>query len=146
MKWTDKIATAEVGNIPYGAIFWASLAETGEVLLLTALRRKWPTSAELAKWGDTLVGTAGAVLVPQGKKFLGEATAKSLAIGFGNRALAPWMENALNKILFPTPPVTVARKQTAQRQIAGRSNPGPNLGSKVDLNGDAGARELNAMV
>ena len=101
--WTEGIAKAEAGNVPYGAIFWASLAETGEVLLATFLRRKYPTNVALAKWADTLIGTAGAVLTPQCKRFLGEATAKSLAIGFGNRALAPWMETGLNKILFPAP-------------------------------------------
>jgi len=138
--WTETIAKAEKGNVPYGAIFWASLGQTGGVLLTAALRRKWPGSTELAKWGDTLVGTAGAVLVPQAKKLLGEATAKSLAIGFGSQALAPWMGVGLNKILYPTPPVTAGRKQIAQRQI-GRN---PNPTSRIDLNGEQAAKDLGA--
>jgi len=139
--WTEKIATAEAGNVPYGAIFWASLAQAGGVLAYGAIQRKWPTNTELAKWAPTLVGAAGAVLVPQAKKVIGEATAKSLAIGLGNIALAPWIGKGLNMIFYPAPPV-VARR----RQIAGRQNPGSNPGPKVDLNGDPGARELNAMV
>jgi len=139
--WTEKIATAEAGNVPYGAIFWASIAQAGGVLGAAALRRKWPENVELAKWADTLVGAAGAVLVPQAKKVIGEATAKSLAIGLGNQALSPWIGRGLNKVLYPTPPVTAGRKQMGQRKIAGHpTNPGTNL------NGIQGARELNAMV
>jgi len=138
--WTEKIATAEAGNVPYGAIFWASLAQALGVLGYGAIQKKWPTNVELAKWAPTLVGAAGAVLVPQTKKVIGEATAKSLAIGLGNIALAPWMGVAFNKILYPPPPVA------ARRQIAGRQNPGSNPSSKIDLNSEAGARELNAMV
>jgi len=144
--WTEKIATAEAGNVPYGAIFWASLAQAGGVLAYGAIQRKWPTNTELAKWAPTLVGAAGAVLVPQTKRFVGEATAKSLAIGLGNIALAPWIGKGLNMIFYPAPPVTAAQKQMAQRKIAGRQNPGSSPRSNVDLNGDPGARELNAMV
>jgi len=137
--WTEKIATAEAGNVPYGAIFWASLAQALAVLGYGAIQRKWPTNTELAKWAPTLVGTAGAVLVPQTKKMIGEATAKSLAIGLGNVALAPWIGKGLNMIFYPAPPV-VARKQVAQRQI-GRN---PNPTSRIDLNGDQAAKDLEA--
>ncbi len=137
--WTEKIATAEAGNVPYGAIFWASLAQALAVLGYGAIQRKWPTNTELAKWAPTLVGTAGAVLVPQTKKMIGEATAKSLAIGLGNVALAPWIGKGLNMVFYPSPPV-VARKQIAQRQI-GRH---PNPTSRIDLNGDQAAKDLGA--
>jgi len=139
--WTEKIATAEAGNVPYGAIFWASLAQAGGVLAYGAIQRKWPENADLVKWTPTLVGAAGAVLVPQAKKVIGEATAKSLAIGLGNIALAPWIGKGLNMIFYPTPPV-VARKQMGQRKIAG--SPGSNPTSRMDLNGDQAAKDLGA--
>lgn len=138
--WTEKIATAEVGNVPYGAIFWASIAQALGVLGYGAIQRKWPTNTDLAKWAPTLVGTAGAVLVPQTRKFVGEATAKSLAIGLGNIALAPWIGKGLNMIFYPAPSPTPARKQVGQRKIAGNPNPT----SRIDLNGDQAAKDLKA--
>lgn len=138
--WTEKIATAEAGNVPYGAIFWASLAQALGVLGYGAIQRKWPTNVELAKWAPTVVGAAGAVLVPQAKKVIGEATAKSLAIGLGNIALAPWIGKGLNMIFYPAPPV-VARKQMGQRKIAGHPT---NPTSRIDLNGDQAAKDLGA--
>jgi len=145
--WTERIAKAEYGNVPVGAIFWASLGQTGAVLGYAALQKKWPASVTLAKWAPTITGTAGAVLVPQTGKFIGEATAKSLAIGCGNVAVAPWMGKLFNVILYPTPP-EAARRQAAQRRIAGRGSPAhnPNPGPNVNPNGEALARELNAMV
>lgn len=140
--WTEKIATAEAGNVPYGAIFWASLAQALGVLGYGAIQRKWPTNVELAKWAPTLVGAAGAVLVPQTKKFVGEATAKSLAIGLGNIALAPWIGKGLNMIFYPTPPVTAGRKQVGQRQIARHPNPNPT--SRIGLSGEQVAKEMGA--
>ena len=139
--WTEKIATAEAGNVPYGAIFWASIAQALGVLGYGAIQRKWPTNVELAKWAPTLVGAAGAVLVPQAKKVIGEATAKSLAIGLGNIALAPWIGKGLNMIFYPPPPVTAGRKQVAQRKIAGHPT---NPTSRMDLNGDQAANDLGA--
>lgn len=145
--WTERIAKAEYGNVPAGAIFWASLGQTFTVLGYAALQKKWPASVTLAKWAPTITGAAGAVLVSQTGKFIGEATAKSLAIGCGNTAVAPWMGKLLNAILYPTPPAA-ARRQIAQRRIAGKGNPtpNPNPGPNVGLNGEALARELNAMV
>lgn len=144
--WTEKIAKAEYGNVPVGAIFWASLGQTLTVLGYTALQKKWPASVTLAKWAPTITGTAGAVLVPQTGKFIGEATAKSLAIGCGNTAVAPWMGKLFNAIFYPAP--QVARRQIAQRRIAGKGSPAPNPnpGPNVGLNDEALARELNAMV
>ena len=148
--WTEDIAKAEYGNVPAGAIFWASLGKTLSVLGYAALQKKWPASVTLAKWAPTITGTAGAVLVPQTGKFIGEATAKSLAIGCGNVAAAPWMGKLFNMILYPTPPEAarrqMAQRQIAQRRIAGRQNPGSSPRPNIDLNGEAGARELNAMV
>ncbi len=145
--WTEKIAKAEYGNVPVGAIWWASLAQALTVLGYAALQKKWPASVTLAKWAPTITGTTGAVLVPQTGKFIGEATAKSLAIGCGNVAAAPWLGKLFNAILYPTPPAA-GRRQIAQRRIAGRGNPAPNPnpGPNVDLNGEALARELDAMV
>ena len=145
--WTEDIAKAEYGNVPVGAIFWASLGQTLTVLGYAALQKKWPASAILAKWAPTITGAAGAVVVPQTGKFIGEATAKSLAIGCGNTAVAPWMGKLFNAIFYPAPP-EAARRQMAQRRIAGRGNPArnPNPGPSVDLNGEALARELGAMV
>lgn len=145
--WTEDIAKAEYGNVPAGAIFWASLGQTGAVLLYAALQKKWPASITLAKWAPTITGTAGAVLVPQTGKFIGEATAKSLAIGCGNVAVAPWMGKLFNMILYPAPQVA-ARRQMAQRRIAGKGSPArnPNPGPNVGLSGEALARELDAMV
>lgn len=146
MKWTDKIATAEVGNIPYGAIFWASLAQALGVLGYAAIQKKWSTYTQLAKWAPTLVGTAGAVLVPQTKGFVGEATAKSMAIGLGNVALAPWIGQLLNAIVSAAGGGTSTARRPAQRKIAGRPNPGSSPPPRHDLNGLAGARELGATV
>lgn len=141
MKWTERIAKAEAGNVPYGAIFWASIAQALGVLGYGAIQKKWPTNVELAKWAPTLVGAAGAVLVPQTKKVIGEATAKSLAICLGNIALAPWIGRGLNMIFYPTPSVA-GRRQMAQRQIARHPNPNPT--SRIDLNGDQAAKDLGA--
>ena len=142
--WTEKIATAEAGNVPYGAILWASIAQALGVLGYGAIQRKWPENVDLAKWAPTLVGAAGAVLVPQTKKVIGEATAKSLAIGLGNIALAPWIGRGLNMIFYPTPPVTAGRRQMPQRKIAGHPNPNPSRGT--DLNGQQAANDLDATV
>ena len=135
--WTEKIAKAEVGNVPYGAIFLASLAQAGCVLGYAALQKKWPENATLAKWAPSIVGGAGAVLVPQTGKVIGEATAKSLAIGCGNVLVAPWLGRLFNMILYPAVP--------ARRPVGKKSNPGnPNPGPKVDLNSEVGARQLGA--
>ena len=138
--WTEKIATAEVGNVPVGAIWWASLAQALSVLGYAAIQRKWPENAELAKWAPTLVGTAGAVVVPQTGKVIGEATAKSLAIGCGNVAVAPWLGRLFNMILYP--PVAAG----ARRQIAKRPNPAgnPNPNPGYDPNSIQGARDYGA--
>jgi len=144
--WTEKIAKAEYGNVPVGASFWASLGQTFTVLGYAALQKKWPASVTLAKWAPTITGAAGGVLVSQTGKFIGEATAKSLAIGCLNTALAPWMGKLFNAILYPAP--QVARRQIAQKRIAGKGSPAPNPnpGPTGVLNGEALARELDAMV
>lgn len=153
--WTEKIAKAEAGNVPYGAIFLASLAQALGVLGYGALLRKYPANATLAKWAPTGVGTGGAVLVSQVGKHIGEATAKSMALGLGSMAVSPWIGSVFNTVLYPAPAVP-ARRPTARRPIArtriagrgnpGRGNPAPNLNptSGMDLNGEAAARDLGA--
>lgn len=148
--WTETVAKTEVQNVPIGAIFWASLAQALGVLGYGALLRKYPANATLAKWAPTGVGTGGAVLVPQVGKYIGEATAKSMALGLGSMAVSPWIGKVLNAIVYPAPAVP-ARRPIARTQIAGKGNPGrgnpapnPNPTSGGDLNGEAGARELGA--
>lgn len=142
----DKIAKAEFKNVPVGAIFFASLGQAVGVLASGALQRKYPANATLAKWGHTLVGGAGAVLIPQTKKYIGEATAKSLAIGFGTQAVSPWLGQLFNMILYP--PAAAAARRTAQKRVAGagsqttQRNPGAR--GETDLNGVAAAKSLGA--
>lgn len=99
--WVDKIATAEKGSIPYGAIFLASIAQALAVVGAGAMANKWPS---LGKYAPTLVGGAGAVLVPQGKKFIGESGSKALSIGFGCTAIAPWVGLGLNTAIAAIKP------------------------------------------
>lgn len=116
VTWVDKIATAEKGNIPYGAIFLASIAQALVVVGAGAMTNKWPA---LGRWTPTLVGGAGAVLVPQGKKFIGESGSKALAIGCGCTAVAPWVGLGLNTAiagLKPKPPVVAGANQLAATQ------------------------------
>lgn len=116
--WVDKIATAEKGNIPYGAIFLASVAQALAVVGAGAVANKWPT---LGKWSPTLVGGAGAVLVPQGKKFIGESGSKALSIGLGCTAVAPWIGLGLNTAIAgitPKPPVVAGAQTLASRRAA----------------------------
>lgn len=140
----DRIAKAEFKNVPVGAIWWASLGQAGGVLISGALQRKYPANATLAKWGHTLVGGAGAVIIPQTKKYIGEATAKSLAIGFGTQAVSPWLGQLFNMILYP--PAAAAARRTAQKRLAGAGtqNPQTNPTRRMDLNGEAAAKDLKA--
>ena len=114
--WVDKIATAEKGNIPYGAIFLASISQALAVVGAGAVANKWPS---LGKWAPTLVGGAGAVLVPQGKKFIGESGSKALSIGLGCTAVAPWVGLGLNTAIAgikPKTPVNNAVLAATQRR------------------------------
>lgn len=140
----DRIAKAEFKNIPVGAIWWASLGQSAGVLISGALQRKYPANATLAKWGHTLVGGAGAVIVPQTKRYIGEATAKSLAIGFGTQMLSPWLGQLFNMILYP--PAAAAAKRTAQKRVAGAGTQAPhsNPTREMDLNGVAAAKSIGA--
>lgn len=140
----DRIAKAEFKNVPVGAIWWASLGQSIGVLTSGALQRKYPANATLAKWGHTLVGGAGAVIIPQAKKYIGEATAKSLSIGFGCQAVSPWLGQLFNMILYP--PAAAAGRRTAQKRIAGRGTQTPqtNPTRGTDLNGLQAAKSLGA--
>ena len=140
----DRIAKAEFKNIPVGAIWWASLGQSLGVLTSGALMRKYLANATLAKWGHTLVGGAGAVLVPQTKKYIGEATAKSLAIGFGTQMVSPWLGQLFNMILYP--PTTTTTKKTVQKRVAGAGTQTPqhNPTREMDLNGVAAAKSIGA--
>ena len=116
--WVDKIATAEKGNIPYGAIFLASISQALAVVGAGALTNKWPS---LGKYSPTLVGGAGAVLVPQGKKFIGESGSKALSIGLGCTAVAPWIGLGINTGiagLKPKAPVAAGAQTLATQKPA----------------------------
>lgn len=147
--WTETIAKAEKGNVPYGAIWWASVAmalgSVGVKELGRYLTVKYPAkAAQFAKWLPTMGGAAGAVLVPQTKKLIGDATAKSMAVGLGCIAGEPWLEKLLLAIIHPAPAPIEARRQMGQREIRGHPNLNPNRGPGTDLNGIQGAKDLNA--
>jgi len=121
MTWVDKIATAEKGNVPYGAIFLASLAQAVGVLGAGLLVSKYP---QTDKYANPLIGGAGAVIVPQLKKYIGESGSKALAIGFGSQLAAPYIGQGLNYVVSafkPAAPVTppAARPATTYRAPAG---------------------------
>ena len=116
MSWVDTIATAEKGKVPYGAILLASVAEAIGVVSAGALVSKYP---QTTKYANPLVGGAGAVLVPQLGKWIGEDGAKALGIGFGCQAVSPYIGRGINSIVgaFTPTPVPAARKPAS---IAGR--------------------------
>jgi len=133
--WVDKIATAEKGNIPYGAIFLASIAQALAVVGAGAVGNKWPS---LGKWSPTLVGGAGAVLVPQGKKFIGESGSKALSIGLGCTAVAPWVGLGLNTAI-----AGIKRKPVvAGAQTLATQRPAATQTVQVTANGLADAANL----
>ena len=140
----DRIAKAEYGNVPVGADFLACLSQSVGVLTVGALQRKYPANAWLAKWGNTVVGGAGAVVVPQLGKYVGEATAKSLSIGLACQAGAPWLGALFNKIFYP--PAAAAGRKAAQKKIAGAGTQSSqtNPMRRMDLNGEAAAKDLGA--
>jgi len=118
MSWVDTIATAEKGKIPYGAIFLASVAQAIGVVSAGALVSKYP---QTTKYANPLVGGAGAVLVPQLGKWIGEDGAKALGIGFGCQAVSPYIGRGINSIVgafAPTPVPAAGRRVTPP--IAGR--------------------------
>ena len=145
----DKFAKAEYGNVPVGSIFLASMAQALGVLGAGALQRKYPANAFLAKWGNTVVEGLCAVLVPQTKKYIGEATAKSLAIGLGCQAAAPQIGALINSILYPATP---AARRSAGKRVAGAGQQGPpqsdqiNRERETDLNGPAAAKDLGSTI
>lgn len=94
--WIDKIAMAEAGNIPYGAIFLGSIAQALCVAGGVAVESKWP---EYSKWSASALSGAGAVLVPQAKKVIGEPASKSLAMGCGLSAASPFVYKGINKAI-----------------------------------------------
>lgn len=112
MTWVDKIATAEKGSIPYGAIFLASLAQAVGVLGAGLLVSKYP---QTDKYANPLVGGAGAVIVPQLKKYIGESSSKALAIGFGSQAVAPYIGQGLNYAVSAFKPAAPAAAPAARR-------------------------------
>lgn len=136
--WVDKIATAEKGNIPYGAIFLASVAQALAVVGAGAMANKWPA---LGKWSPTLVGGAGAVLVPQGKKFIGESGSKALSIGLGCTAVAPWVGLGLNTAIAGLKPKTPV---VANQQLAAARGPVTTQTSQVTADGLADSANLGA--
>jgi len=117
MSWLDKIATAEKGKVPYGAIFLASVAQAIGVVSAGALVSKYP---QTTKYANPLVGGAGAVLVPQLGKWIGEDGAKALGIGFGTQAVSPYIGRGISSIVgvfTPTPPIPAARRPIAGRRV-----------------------------
>jgi len=143
----DKFAKLEYANVPAGSIFLASIAQALGVLGAGALQRKYPTNTFLAKWGNTLVGLGGALVVPQTKKWIGEATAKSLAIGLGCQGVAPHIGSLLNSLIYPATP---AARRAAGKRVAGRQGP-PTTDQdtahrEMDLNGVAAAKDLGSTI
>jgi len=119
MTWVDKIATAEKGNVPYGAIFLASLAQAVGVLGAGLLVSKYP---QTNKYANPLIGAGGAVLVPQLKKYIGEPSSKALGIGFGCQVVAPYIGQGLNKVVgvfTPATPAAAGRRSAPYRAPAG---------------------------
>ena len=117
MSWVDTIATAEKGKVPYGAIFLASVAQAIGVVSAGALVSKYP---QTTKYANPLVGGAGAVLVPQLGKWIGEDGAKALGIGFGCQAVSPYIGLGINSLVgaFAPSPIPAGRRVTPR--IAGR--------------------------
>jgi len=116
----DKIATAEKGKVPYGAIFLASVAQAIGVVSAGALVSKYP---QTTKYANPLVGGAGAVLVPQLGKWIGEDGAKALGIGFGCQAVSPYIGRGINSLvgLFAPTPVPAAGRPIAGRPTTYRA-------------------------
>lgn len=123
----NTIATAQKGGIPYGAILLASVAQAAGVVSVGALVSKYP---QTTKYANPLIGGAGAVIVPQLGKWIGEEGAKALSIGFGTQAVSPYIGRGINSLvgLFAPTPI-VARRPTPP--IAGRPTPynGPAPGA-----------------
>ena len=114
----DNIAKKEVGKVPVGAIFLASVAQAIGVVSAGALVSKYP---QTTKYINPLVGGAGTVIVPQLGKWIGDAAAKSFAIGFGCQAVSPYIGRGINSIVgafAPTPVPAAGRRVTPP--IAGR--------------------------
>lgn len=114
MSWVDTIATAEKGKVPYGAIFLASVAQAIGVVSAGALVSKYP---QTTKYANPLVGGAGAVLVPQLGKWIGEDGAKALGIGFGCQAVSPYIGLGINSLVgaFAPSPIPAARRIAGRR-------------------------------
>lgn len=116
MSWLNTIATAEKGKVPYGAILLASVAQAIGVVSAGALVSKYP---QTTKYANPLVGGAGAVLVPQLGKWIGEDGAKALGIGFGCQAVSPYIGRGINSLLglFTPTPVPAAGRPIARRPV-----------------------------
>lgn len=114
MTWLDKIATAEVKNVPAGAILLASAAQALGVVGAGLLVNKWPA---MDKYAHPLVGGGGAVVVSQLKGQIGESGSNALAMGLGTQAVAPYIGKGIGLLISavtpkPATPAAPARRST----------------------------------